>query len=199
MYEQACMDALTPEYNCAPRAGSQLGLKMSDEARAKMSAASARTRNFTGHTHSPESRAKISANRKGKGGGPMSAERKRKIGEAQKGKFITAEQRAKISATLMGHKQCADQIEKRMQKLRGRKMPPGFAEAQRQRMLGSKQTPSAIRKNGLARASLSEDQVRTIRAELVAGKSNKYLAVMYGVDPSVVSNIKHRKAYHWVI
>jgi group I intron endonuclease len=199
MYEQAVMDALKPEYNCAPRAGSQLGLKMSAEAKAKMSAASARTRNFTGHTHSPESRSKISTNRKGKGGGPMGAERKRKISESQKGKVITAEQRAKISATLMGHKQSAEQIEKRMQKLRGRKMPPGFADAQRQRMLGSKKTASAIRNCGLARASLTEDQVRTIRTELVAGKSNKSLAVMYGVDPSVVSNIKHGKAYHWVV
>lgn len=102
MYEQICMDALKPEYNIAPVAGSQLGFKHPPEARAKMSEAAKRTRNFTGKTHSAESRAKISANRMGKGGGPMGAERRAKIGIAHKGRVITEEQRAKISATLTG-------------------------------------------------------------------------------------------------
>jgi group I intron endonuclease len=60
MYEQRFLDAWKPEYNTAPTAGSQLGLKMSDEAKAKMSAAAKRTKNFTGRKHSDETKARIS-------------------------------------------------------------------------------------------------------------------------------------------
>ncbi len=102
MYEQAAIDALQPEYNTALVAGSRLGVKMSDESKAKLSEAAKRTRNFTGHRHSEESKAKISASRKGKGGGPMGAERRAKIGAAHKGRVVTQERRAKISATLTG-------------------------------------------------------------------------------------------------
>lgn len=64
-YEQALIDAWRPEYNSAPTAGSQLGLKMSDEAKAKMSVAAKRTRNFTGHRHSEAAKRQISAKKTG--------------------------------------------------------------------------------------------------------------------------------------
>lgn len=105
MYEQRCLDAFKPEFNTCPTAGSRLGSKMSDEARARMSASSASRRrgsNFKGRKHSPESLAKISASRKGKGGGPRSPERLAKISAALKGRVITDEQRQKIAATLRG-------------------------------------------------------------------------------------------------
>lgn len=97
MYEQICMDALKPEYNCAPKAGSQLGLKMGEEAKAKMADAARRTRNFTGKTHSAESRAKISASRKGKGGGPRTPERLAKIAEAMRAaKSVLNEEKVRL-------------------------------------------------------------------------------------------------------
>lgn len=102
MYEQIAIDGLDPEYNSARVAGSVLGLKMSDEAKAKLSAAAKRTKNFTGKRHTDESRAKISANRKCKGGGIRAPERLAKISAALKGRVITPEQRAMISATLSG-------------------------------------------------------------------------------------------------
>lgn len=64
-YEQALLDAWQPEYNTAPTAGSQLGLKMTDAAKAKMSSAAKRTRNFTGHRHSEASKRRISAAKTG--------------------------------------------------------------------------------------------------------------------------------------
>ena len=84
MYEQACMDALKPEYNCAPRAGSQLGSKRSAEVKAKNAAAARRTRNFTGKTHSAESRAKISASKTGVKFGGYSEERVQKTAVAMR-------------------------------------------------------------------------------------------------------------------
>lgn len=198
MYEQICMDAYKPEYNCAPRAGSQLGFKMSEESRAKLSAAAKRTRNFTGRTHSEQSRAKISASRKGKGGGPRSQERLEKIGAAHRGRPKSSEHRAKISAALMGHKQTLEQIEKRVQKLRGRKMPPGFAEAASARMKGvllGKEHRAAIARS---KAKLSDEQVKEVRSRLAAGERQKSIASSYQVDPSVISEIKTGKSYQWV-
>jgi group I intron endonuclease len=198
MYEQIFIDALQPEYNCAPRAGSNLGLKMSVESRAKLSEAAKRTRNFTGKTHSAESRSKISASRSGKGGGPMSQERKDKIGAAHKGRVITHEQRAKISATLMGHKQSAEQIEKRVQKLRGRKMPSGFSEAASKRMTGVKLSLSHAENIGRSKAKLSDGQVREIRARRAAGESRKSLAEEFCIDAASITNLVARVSYAWV-
>lgn len=102
MYEQALIDFYSPEYNSAPTAGSQLGFRHSPESRAKLSIAAKRTRNFTGHKHTEETKRRISQSRIGKGGGPMSADRRAKIGAAHKGRVVTEEQRRKISATLTG-------------------------------------------------------------------------------------------------
>ena len=77
--EQHLLDDLKPEYNISPTAGSPLGVKHSEKSRAKMSA------DRKGRTyHSPEARAKLSA--------------------AQKGRVFTPEHRVKISAALKGNK-----------------------------------------------------------------------------------------------
>ena len=175
MYEQICMDALKPEYNIAPVAGSQLGFKHPPEARARMSASNNRRGN-PGHVHSPEARAKISANRKGKGGGPMGEERRAKIGAAHKGRIITEEQRAKISATLTGHKQSAYQIEKRRAS-----MPAGHYE-----------------RVARAKAKLTAEQVREVRRLLAAGRSGASIAPQFGVTPQVISRINCGLGYQWV-
>lgn len=200
LYEQACMDAYSPEYNIVPRAGSQLGYKHSEESRKRMS--DSRDKSFSpmkGKKHTDAARVKISANRKGKSLGPMTAERKAKIAAANKGRVVTPEQRAKISATLMGHKQSADQIEKRVQKLRGRKMPEGFAEAASKRMTGQKLPDSHRLSIAKSKARLTEEQVREIRSNFpTCGMSQKLFAKTYDVDASVISELMARKSYAWV-
>lgn|GEM_PF-1070752 len=60
-YEQRALDALRPEYNSAPKAGSKLGYKHSAESRKKMSAS--RPKDFspmTGKSHSEETKRRIS-------------------------------------------------------------------------------------------------------------------------------------------
>lgn len=76
MYEQAAIDAMQPEYNSASVAGSQMGVKFSAESRAKCAAAARRTKNFTGKTHSEESRKKISEAKKGKKQSPCAVKRR---------------------------------------------------------------------------------------------------------------------------
>jgi group I intron endonuclease len=198
MYEQICMDALKPEYSVAPRAGSQLGFKMSDEARAKMAEAARRTRNFTGRTHSAESRAKISAAKKGVPSVPCSDEKKAKLSAIHKGRVITEEQRAKISATLMGHKQSPEQIEKRAQKLRGRKMPAGFAEATSARMAGVSLSAEHATNIGRSKAKLTDEQVQEIRSRRAAGESRKSLSEEFRIDPASITNLVARVSYAWV-
>lgn len=85
MYEQILLDAYKPEFNTAPVAGSQLGLKMSDEARAKMR--KARRKDFspmTGKKHTAETKAKISKTKSGVKMGPYSEERKEKTAKSMR-------------------------------------------------------------------------------------------------------------------
>lgn len=66
MYEQIMIDFYKPEYNSAPVAGSRLGLKMSEDSRAKMRAS--RRKDFspmTGKNHSQRTKEKISGAKKG--------------------------------------------------------------------------------------------------------------------------------------
>lgn len=198
-YEQSFFDAFKPEYNACPTAGSQLGRKHSPEARAKMSAS--RPKDFSpmkGRQHTEETKARISATKSGVINGPHSEETKAKISAAHKGREKSLEHRAKIAATLKGHVQSAEQIEKRAQKLRGRKMDPSFGENIRARMLGTKCSPERREANGRAKAKLTDEQVRQIRARKLAGAKSGDLAKEYGVDPSVVSDITRNKSYKWV-
>ncbi|CAN7677258.1 NUMOD3 domain-containing DNA-binding protein [Pseudorhodoferax sp. LjRoot39] len=85
MYEQAAMDALAPEYNVAPRAGSQLGYRHSEASRRRMSESRRKDFSpFTGRSHSKETRAKISASRKGKGGGAYEPGRVKSAADAMR-------------------------------------------------------------------------------------------------------------------
>lgn len=64
LYEQILLDALAPEYNICRIAGSILGVRWSDEARAKV--ASTRSNDhFRGRRHSPETLALMSAAQRG--------------------------------------------------------------------------------------------------------------------------------------
>lgn len=198
-FEQALLDELQPEYNSAPTAGSQLGYKHTDKTRLKMS--ESRRKGFspmTGKTHTEEARKRISEGRAGKGCGARPPEWIESLKAAQKGRIKSPEHCAKIAATLKGHKQTPEQIEKRMQKIRGRKMPEGFAEAQSKRMKGKRKTSEHCISIGKASARLSDNQVRKIREMLGAGMKQKKIAADFGVDKSVISEIKTGKSYRWV-
>ena len=68
--EQYWMDELRPEYNIASFAGAPMtGHAHSPETRANISAAMMGNKNSLGHKHTPEARAKISAARKAQAGG----------------------------------------------------------------------------------------------------------------------------------
>lgn len=101
-YEQRLIDGLKPAYNSRPNAASQLGYRHREESKLRMAEAARRTRNFTGHSHSEESKKKISESRKGKGGGPRTAERCANISAALKGRPHSEDRKQKIRETLTG-------------------------------------------------------------------------------------------------
>lgn len=175
-YEQRAMDSLLPSYNTVPIAGSQLGYRHTEETRAKLSAAAKRTRNFTGHRHSEETKAKISASRKGKGGGPRSAERLKKIGDAHRGRPKSEEQKRKISSSLMGHKQSPEQIEKRR-----KSMPIGHYQ-----------------RSAIAKSKLSDADVVRIRTRLSSGEKQTAIAKDFNVTKGVISRLYLGRSYAWV-
>lgn len=140
MYEQRFLDSYKPEYNSNPTAGSMLGFKFSQESKDKMAEAARRTKNFTGRTHSEESRLKISQSRKGKGGGYRSPERCARISAALTGKTLPPDVRAKISATLTGRKSDPGVVARRAESNRGRKWSPEERES-RERTKKNRNSP----------------------------------------------------------
>lgn len=126
--EQTAMDQYKPEYNIAPRAGSQLGFRFTEESRKKMSEkAKGRTFSeefkeklraaFSGKQRPADVRAKISAANKGR---TMSDEWRTKLSESHKGNKHTAEQKAKIGAAHLGRKNTPETIAKMKESARRR-------------------------------------------------------------------------------
>lgn len=112
-YEQRAIDALKPDYNSAPMAGSQLGYKHSHETRKRMSASRAKDFSpFTGKQHTEETRRKISEKKKGVKHGKYSPERAEKAAEAMRSSknAISADEARQIrslSASGKPHKEVA--------------------------------------------------------------------------------------------
>lgn len=82
--EQKHIDIMKPKFNSRPMAASQLGFKMSDESKAKLSESAKRTKNFTGHSHSEETKARISATKTGIKVGRYDDERVKKTAAAMR-------------------------------------------------------------------------------------------------------------------
>jgi len=117
-------------YNVATKAGSRIGVKASEETRAKQSAA---WRNMSEEVRerisrakraenlSDETRAKRSASRARQ---TFSAETRAKLSEALRRRICTAETRAKLSAASRGRKHSPESIERMAAANRGRKLSP---------------------------------------------------------------------------
>ncbi|HQS15017.1 MAG: hypothetical protein B7Y08_25495 [Rhodospirillales bacterium 24-66-33] len=127
--EQHHIDALRPEYNLCPRAGSTLGVRRSAEQLLRASAAhlgkrhSAETRAKLsevqrGRVHSLTTRAKMSATALGR---KKSAETRSKISAAALGRIIPIDQRAKIAAAKRGRAHSAETRAKMSASALGRK------------------------------------------------------------------------------
>ncbi len=124
MFEQRALDAYEPEYNVCLVVGSRLGVKMTDEHKAKIGAAN-KGRRFP--PLSEERKRSISQQQKGKPHGPMSDETKARVSASRKGKYTghrPAHVGAKIAAALKGRRPSDKTIEAAVRFNTGRKLSP---------------------------------------------------------------------------
>jgi hypothetical protein len=175
--EQDAFDRLQPEYNICKSAGSSLGVRPSDDVRQKMSAAQRRRysslsdgerRSQAAHLCDPEMQRRAATARIGVKYSPRSAEHRRKISEAKRGK-PNYRQRGKIVS------------EATRQKIREARAKQVF--------------PPDCRKH---LAKLTDDQVREIRRRRAAGEFCSQIGADFGLGASAVSRICLRQRYDWV-
>lgn len=121
--EQQAIDTYKPEYNIAPRAGSQLGYRHTDSSRQKMGAKS------KGRTFTEAFKEKMRTLFTGK---QRPDDVRKKISEANKGRVIGKEWREKLSLSHKGNKHTPEQIEKIRAVHIGRKNTPETIEKMRQ-------------------------------------------------------------------
>lgn len=134
-YEQIFIDYLKPEYNVARTAGSRLGMRMSEDARKKMSESRLGKRR---KPCSPETKAKIGAKVRGQKRTP---EQRLKISVALKGRFISAETRAKLAATQKGR----TLSEERKAKLRASNLGKSMSPEQRKKVSDASTSVRAVK------------------------------------------------------
>lgn len=99
-------------FNISPTAGSTLGRKMSEDALAKQRLRMSQNHPMKGRSHTEESRAKMSASRKGVKRGPRPEEFKRRMSAIAMGRVISEAQRQQIAAALRGRKVPAEIVKK---------------------------------------------------------------------------------------
>ena len=172
--EQRYIDILNPEYNICKFAGSNLGRRLSEETRQKMSEARKGEKhpNFGKHL-SEETRQKISQSRIGEKhpnfGKHCSEETRQKISEANKGKHLSKETRQKMSKARKGNH---------------------LSEEHRQKI------SDAFKGEKSSRAKLTCEKVNEIRENYKTGKfSYAKLAKEYGVSPSAVQHIIENRSW----
>ena len=102
-------DCLVPNgYNVCSKSNNTSGYKMSDENKQKMSMRMMGNKNLLGHTHSPETRKKLSKSCSVANNKP---EYKEKMSNSLKGRVITKEHRENLSKSLTGRKFSNEHIE----------------------------------------------------------------------------------------
>lgn len=225
--EQHWIDASRPEYNLSPTAGNCLGVKMTDQAKRKISernlgnmycvgrklseatkraigVANSKRRGFK---RSPEAVAKSAAKHRGM---KRSDETRRKIADSRIGKKLkqprSAEYRAKMSAAHKGRvisdgHMAALQAGRALQVFTAERRS-ALSERIRQQYESGKRSreKSEEHKNriGMRFAKLSDEQVREIRTRRLDGDTCRAIAAKFSCPESTVAQICRGKRYRWV-
>lgn len=168
-FEQKALDVFSASYgwghiyNLSPTAGSSLGVRFTDETKAKIGAKS-KGRNL-GRKHTLEELQKMSeSNRQVNLGRKHSLETRLKMSRSGKGRKFSEEHKARIGAALRGQKRPPEVVEKWASKLRGRKLSP-----ERLAKIGRKGSKKGRKLSDATRAKMSQSRrdyyARIIRQE----------------------------------
>lgn len=144
-FEQRAIDVLKPTYNICKVAGSVLGYRHTDEAKAAAAERATGNTNRRGRKESSEYCERVSAGRKGKGvGRVLSEETKAKISASHTGKKMSEEDKENLRRKNTGKKQSEETIAKRVAKLKGKVRSPEAIEKARQTLLRKKLEATVI-------------------------------------------------------
>lgn len=212
--EQFYLGALDPYYNVAKRAGSNYGVRWSEEVKAKMSKANREVWDRPGHRQrmsdahlgqrpSEEAKAKASMKLRGRKLSPehrarvaerlslinRSPERRAQTSARCKGRLLSQEVKDKISAAKKGRLPSDEHREKVSDGLRR-----AYAEGRR-----SRERPAEMRAaiaKSLAKVSAAQVvEIRTLRAQ---NATYREISVRFGISESSAYNICSGKTYGWV-
>jgi group I intron endonuclease len=187
--EQHYIDTLNPEYKVARVAGSNLGVKWSDETRARMGEASRRVWSCPEHRQrmseahkgqraTPEQRAKASEVMTGR---TLSPEHRASVAARNAERNASLEHRAKVSAHFKGRPKTAEQIAKMAASKRGKpahnKGAPPTAEQRAKQsatMRARYQSDPASRKaiSAATRAAMNTPEMRQRLSEAARGRTH---------------------------
>jgi len=146
--EQHHIDAVRPEYNVLPVAGSSIGYRHSPEARAKMTQANMGNQRWLGRCHTDETKKKIGARR---AGSKLSAEHAERIRQSLYGNQHTAgrplseEHKAKVSAASLRMWQDDARRARRSEDTRTRWADPAWKAEQLKRIAAGRAAKRAAR------------------------------------------------------
>lgn len=177
--EQHYMDTLQPFFNIAPKAGSRLGSKASDETKARQSA-SMKGKNV-GKVRSAETRAKLSEIALS-----MSDETKGKMAAAKLGGKATDETREKMRAAKLGKPKDPESIRKMIE----------VRSANRLRKLQEATASHLPGKRTAHKRVMSDDDVRSV---LSSTEQDRVLADKYGCSAATIRKIRTRQIYKDVL
>lgn len=127
LFEQKAIDALKPEYNLAPIAGSCLGLKHSAETRARRSMMNVGNKFSLGRPASEQCKQAVAKSNRRRKGTKRSPQAIAATAAAHKGMKRSAATRAKIAAKAVGRKWSPEAKAKLSATLTGRKMSSEFS------------------------------------------------------------------------
>jgi len=177
--EQYYIDMLNPQYNIARTAGSNLGMTVTPETKARMSTARLKHPHMLeqmeklgadrrGKPLSPEHRAKITANQIGRKHSPASIEKMR---AAKLGKKKTPEHAANIRAAKLGIPRSPETIAKVSAAKRGKKLSPEHRAKIGAAQIGRKHSPASIEK--MRAAKLGKKNSPEARAKMSVSRKGK--------------------------
>lgn len=143
-FEQRAIDALQPAYNICKVAGSVLGYRHTEEAKAAAAERAKGNTNRRGRKESPEYCEQAKRSRALRKNCAHSEETKAKIAAAHTGKKMSEEAKENLRRKNTGKTQSAETIAKRVEKLKGKGRSPEAIEKARQTLLRKKLETTVI-------------------------------------------------------
>lgn len=198
-YEQRAIDFLKPAYNICKVAGSVLGYRHTDEAKTAAAERARGNTNRRGRKEPQEVCDRISAGRKGKGiGRVFDAETREKIAAAQRGRRLTEAQKQHLRNVNTGKTYSEETIAKRLASCYREVVQEDGSVKKVHYASGVPKSAESRLKMAKSRVTLTDEQVRLIRALLAEGRSARSIGIELGIGRSPVLKIRDNTSYFWV-